>query len=59
MDPESHIIQFIGRQRFELSKQLQGFHIDVAVFSEALLKLHERFYIPKYHLYRIDCHKGK
>jgi exonuclease III len=36
----------IGRQRHELSKQLQDLHIDVALFSETHLKPHERFFIP-------------
>jgi hypothetical protein len=34
----------VWRQRYELSKQLQGLHIDVALFSETHLKLHERFF---------------
>jgi hypothetical protein len=33
----------IGRQRYELSKQLQDLHVDVALFSETHLKPHERF----------------
>jgi hypothetical protein len=33
------------RQRYELSKQLQDLHIDVALFSETHLKPHERFSI--------------
>jgi hypothetical protein len=33
----------ILRQRYELSKQLQDLHIDVALFSETNLKPHERF----------------
>jgi hypothetical protein len=35
----------IGRQRYELSKQLQGLHVDVALFSETHLKPHERFFL--------------
>jgi exonuclease III len=46
----------ISKQRFELSKQLQDLHIDVALFSETHLKPHKRFYIPNYHFYRIDRH---
>jgi hypothetical protein len=46
----------ICRQRYELGKQLQDLHIDVALFSETHLKPHERFHIPNYHLYRIDRH---
>jgi hypothetical protein len=39
----------ILRQRYELSKQLQDLHIDVALLSETHFKPHERFYIPNYH----------
>jgi hypothetical protein len=35
----------IMRQRYDLSKQLQDLHVDVALFSEAHLKPHERFFI--------------
>jgi hypothetical protein len=49
----------IGRQRYELSKQLQGLHVDVVLFSETYLKPHERFFIPNYHLYRIDRYPGR
>jgi hypothetical protein len=49
----------IGRQRYELSKQLQDLHIDVALFSETHLKPHERFYIPNFLLYRTDRHPGR
>jgi hypothetical protein len=37
----------ILRQRYELGKQLQDIHIDVALFSEILLKPHERFLTQK------------
>ncbi|PNF29728.1 hypothetical protein B7P43_G12159 [Cryptotermes secundus] len=47
------------RQRYELSKQLQALHVDVALFSETHLKSHERFFIPNYHFYRIDRHSGR
>jgi hypothetical protein len=33
----------IGRQRYELSKQLQDLHVDVTLFSGTHLKPHERF----------------
>jgi exonuclease III len=46
----------ISKQRYELSKQLQDLHIDVALFSETHLKPHERFYVPNFHFYRIDRH---
>jgi exonuclease III len=49
----------IGRQRYELSKQLQDLHIDVALFSETHLKPHERFFLPNYHFYRIDRQPGR
>jgi hypothetical protein len=44
----------IWRQRYELSKQLQDLHIDVALLSETHLKSHEGFLIPNYHFYRAD-----
>jgi hypothetical protein len=44
----------IWRRRYELSKQLQDLHIDVALFSVTYLKSHERFFIPNYHFYRTD-----
>jgi hypothetical protein len=31
----------------------------VALFSETRLKHHERFFIPKSHVYRIDRHPGR
>jgi exonuclease III len=49
----------IGRQRYELSKQLQDLNIDVALLSETHLKAHERFSIPNYHVYRIDRFSGR
>jgi hypothetical protein len=51
----------IGRQRYELSKQLQDLHVDVALFSKTHLKLHERFFLPNYHVYgtnRYPSRKG-
>jgi hypothetical protein len=38
------------RQRYELSKQLQDLHIDVALLSETHLKTHESFFIPNYQI---------
>jgi hypothetical protein len=35
----------IMKQRYELSKQPQDLHVDVALFSETHLKPHERFFI--------------
>jgi exonuclease III len=49
----------IGRQRYELSKQLQDLRVDVALFSETHLKPHERFSIPNFHFYRTDRHPGR
>jgi hypothetical protein len=49
----------IGRHRYELSKQLQLLHIDVALFSESHLKPHKRFSIANYHFYRIDRTPGR
>jgi exonuclease III len=46
----------IGRQHYELSKQLQDLHIDVALFSETRLEPHDRFHIQNDHFYRIDRH---
>jgi hypothetical protein len=48
-----------ARQRYELSKQLQELHIDVALLSETHLKPHERFFIPNYHIYRTDRFPGR
>jgi hypothetical protein len=49
----------IWRQRYELSKQLQDLHIDVALLSETHRKPHERFSIPNYHVYRTDHFPGR
>jgi hypothetical protein len=49
----------IGRQRHELSKQLQDLNIDVALFSETHLKPHERFFITNYHVYQMDQYPGR
>jgi hypothetical protein len=48
-----------GRQRYELSKQLQDLHIDEALLSETHLKPLERFFIPNYYFYRTDRFPGK
>jgi hypothetical protein len=49
----------IWRQRYELSKQLQDLHIDVALPSDTHLKLHERFFIRNYKFYRTDRYPGR
>jgi hypothetical protein len=49
----------ILRKRYELGKQLQDLHIDVALFSETHLKPHGRFSIQNYHFYRNDRHPGR
>jgi hypothetical protein len=49
----------IGRQRYEISKQLQDLSADVALFSETYLKPHERFFIPNLNFYRTDRHPGR
>jgi exonuclease III len=48
----------IGKQRYELSKQLQELRIDVVLLSETHLKPHERFYTPNYQVYRTDHFPG-
>jgi hypothetical protein len=48
----------IGRHSYELSKQLQELHIDVALFLKTHLKFHERFYIQNFQFYPIDRHPG-
>jgi hypothetical protein len=47
----------IGRQRYELSKQPQDSHINVAHFPETHLKTHESSFIPNFHFYRTDRHQ--
>jgi hypothetical protein len=49
----------IGRQCYEVSKQLQDLHIDLALFSEIHLKPHERFFIPNYLTNRYPGRKGE
>jgi hypothetical protein len=49
----------IWRRRYELGKQLQYLHIDVALLSETHLKPHERFCIPNYHFNRTDRFPGR
>jgi exonuclease III len=49
----------IWRQRYELSKQLQDLHIDVAVLSETLFKPHKRVFIPNYHFYWTGLFPGR
>jgi predicted metal-dependent phosphotriesterase family hydrolase len=51
----------IGRQAYELRKQMQDLKIDVALSSETHLKPHMRFYIQNCHIYRnypLDRNKG-
>jgi hypothetical protein len=47
----------IGRQRHELSKQLQDLRTYVALFSQTHLKPHDRFHIQYYNFYRIVTRK--
>jgi hypothetical protein len=49
----------IGRQLYELSKQLQDLCVDVALFSETHMKPHERFVILNFHFYRTDSYPGR
>jgi hypothetical protein len=49
----------IWRHHYELSKQVQGLHIDVALLSETHLKSHGRFFIPNYHFYLTDRFPGR
>jgi hypothetical protein len=49
----------IWRRLYELSEQMQDLHMDVALFSETHLKLHERFFTPNYHFYRTDSFPGR
>jgi hypothetical protein len=49
----------IWRHRYELSKQLQDLHIDVALLSETQLKPRERLLIPNYHFHRTDSFPGR
>jgi hypothetical protein len=41
-----------GKQHFELSKKMQDHRKDVVHLSETHSNPHERFFIPKYHVYR-------
>jgi len=43
-----------GRQHFELSKQLQDHRIGVTLLWATHIKLHERFCIQNYSVYRTD-----
>jgi hypothetical protein len=47
------------RQSYELDKQLQDLHIDVALFPETYLKPLDRFSIQNYHFYRVDRKPGR
>jgi exonuclease III len=51
----------IRRIRYELSKQLEDLHVDVALFSETQLKPNERIFIQNLNFYgtiRIPGRKG-
>jgi hypothetical protein len=52
-------VKDIARWRYELSKQLQELHIDVALPSDTHLKIRDRLFIPNYHIYRTDCFPGR
>jgi hypothetical protein len=47
------------RRRYELSKQLQDLHIDVALLSETHLKQHSRFFIPNHHFHQTESFSGR
>jgi hypothetical protein len=49
----------IGRQRYDLNKQLQDSNIDVDLFSETYLKPHERFFITNYYVRRMGQYPGR
>jgi hypothetical protein len=51
----------IGRQAYELRKQMKDLKIYVTLFMETHLKPYMRFYIPNYQIYpkdRLDRNKG-
>jgi hypothetical protein len=50
------LLEIIGvcGQCYELSKQLQGLHIDMALHSETHLEPHEMFLTTNYYFYRTD-----
>jgi hypothetical protein len=48
-----------ARQCYELSKQLQDLHIDVALFLQTHQKPYDRFFISNYHFYQINHHPGR
>jgi hypothetical protein len=49
----------IRRRCYELSKQVQGLHTDMALLSEKHFEPHERFFIPNYHFYRTNRFPGR
>jgi hypothetical protein len=49
----------IGRQRYELSKQLQDLHEDLSLFSETHLKPHKLFVIPNFLFNRTESYPGR
>jgi hypothetical protein len=48
-----------GGKGYELSKQLQDLHINVALLSETHLKPHQGSFIPNYHFYRTGRFPGR
>jgi len=44
----------IGRQRYELGKQLQDYRIDVCLLSQTHVQPQETFFIPNFHVCRTD-----
>jgi hypothetical protein len=62
------LLDFIGiaftgkglwRGRYELLKQLQDLHINVALLSESQLKPHDMFFIPNYRFYLTESFPGR
>jgi hypothetical protein len=52
------IVNGISGQAYDLRKEMQDLKINVALYSETLLKPHMRFYITNYHIYRNDLLNG-
>jgi hypothetical protein len=48
----------IGRQVYEVRKQVEDFKIDVALFSDTYLKSHTMFYIPNCDFIALAVKKG-
>jgi hypothetical protein len=49
----------VWRQCYELSKQLQYLHIDMAMLSETHLKPCEWFFTPDYRFYWTELFQGR